>query len=151
MLSGSVWSNTKTDVAPNATANPIDLGGLGTGRYRLTETTAPDGYVILNKNIYFEVYKDGDTLKARFTDENGTALNSMTEATITSSTEDDVTTWLVTVSNTEGTALPMTGGAGTRNIITFGITLCAVSALLLAGRVMMSKKRKARGNEGSDK
>ena len=118
--------------------------------YRLTETKSPDGYVIMTSNVYFKIVNKQLVLtdeSGMVIEENGTPVTTHENATVTN----EETELTITVSNTAGTALPMTGGAGTRNIITFGITLCAVSALLLAGRVMMSKKRKARGNEGSDK
>ena len=80
----STWSNNiQTDITPGAEAtatteavpNPVDLGNLGVGKYKLTETKSPDGYVIQTKYIYFEVYMETDkSLKARLIDENGTAL-----------------------------------------------------------------------------
>ena len=120
--SGS-WTSIKTDIKPGEAAtdttpavpNPVDLGELTIGRYRLTETKSPDGYIILTKHVYFEVYKDTDgDLKARLTDEAGTAVDSPTDvAAIDGPGTGDTPTYTVTITNTPGAVLPNTGGSGT--------------------------------------
>lgn len=139
--SDGAWRNVQTDIAPGAEAtedteavpNPVDLGGLGIGRYRLTETKAPDGYIILTSHVYFEVYKDTDgSLKARLTDESGTAVTSPTDvAAIAGPGSGDTPTYTITVENTPGAALPNTGGPGTLLYTVSGIMLMLGAALVL--------------------
>ncbi|MDO5476821.1 MAG: VWA domain-containing protein [Eubacteriales bacterium] len=126
--------------------NPVNIGGLGIGHYRFVETIAPDGYVILTKNTYFEVYKDETVLKARLTDEDGVPLVDEDEQEITEtdiaklSTEviDGTTVYKITITNTPGAALPNTGGPGTRLFTILGYLLIAGAGLLLWRRRRLS-------------
>ena len=122
----------------NDVANPADLGGLGIGYYRLTETKSPAGYNILTKYVYLEVYKDADdgTLKARLTNEIGTPIDSMDEATITSSGSESLS-YTITVKNYPGVALPSTGSSRTLLYTVFGLTM-----LLTVGAVLTVRTRK---------
>ena len=144
---GTSWTSIQTDVKPGDTAtstqNPVDLGGLGIGRYRLTETKAPDGYIILTNHVYFEVYKDTDgVLKARLTDETGAAVTSPTDiAAIDGPGTGDTPTYIITVTNTPGAALPMTGGSGTLPYTLGGIALIMASALMYGFRMRRRERR----------
>ena len=126
-----------------STPNPVDLGKLGIGRYRLTETKAPDGYVLLSNHVYFEVYKDTDgVLKARLTDESGAAVTSPTEiAAIDGPGSGDTLTYTITVENTPGVVLPETGGVGTDVFAALGGVMA-----LFAGAVLVLRRRR-RANE----
>ena len=143
----SSWTSVKTDIKPGDTAtstpNPVDLGGLGIGRYRLTETEAPVGYIILTNHVYFEVYKDTDgVLKARLTDESGAPVTSPTDtAAIDGPGTGDTPTYTVTVENTPGAALPMTGGPGTFLYTLSGIALIFASALMYGFRMRRRERR----------
>ena len=144
---GTTWSSVQTDIKPGdtetSTPNPVDLGGLGIGRYRLTETKAPDGYVILTNHVYFEVYKDtGGVLKTRLTDESGAAVTSPTDiAAIDGPGTGDTPTYTITVKNTPGTALPNTGGSGTLPYTLGGIALIMASALMYGFRMRRRERR----------
>lgn len=98
-----------------------DLIGLKNGRYQLVETNAPDGYVILNKEVYFSVGNGKITL----TDEDGNRQSSVPGVTL--SNEDRT----ITVANTPGAALPSTGGPGTMLIYMLGCILILGSGTLL--------------------
>ena len=143
----SSWTSVQTDIKPGDTAtstpNPVDLGGLGIGRYRLTETEAPVGYIILTNHVYFEVYKDTDgVLKARLTDESGAPVTSPTDtAAIDGPGTGDTPTYTVTVENTPGAALPMTGGPGTFLYTLSGIALIFASALMYGFRMRRRERR----------
>lgn len=151
----STWSNNiQTDITPGAEAtatteavpNPVDLGNLGVGKYKLTETKSPDGYVIQTKYIYFEVYMDTDkSLKARLIDENGTALTDAQIAelrsTVTFTSSSDDTVYTVTVINTPGAQLPNTGGSGTLLYTLSGLVLIFASALMYGFRMRRRERR----------
>jgi len=103
----------------------VQLSGLKTGLYRLTETRAPEGYVILTNHVYFrlEVNAEGETV-VTLTDEAGTGENANEMA----SAEGNV----VTVKNMAGVALPATGGPGTGMF-----TLAGLLLVVLAGAVLL--------------
>lgn len=101
--------------------------GLINGIYRLTETNAPAGYIILTKEIYFSV-ADG---AVKLTDKDG---NPQTYSGV--SLLDDNTT--IAVKNTPGVPLPYTGGPGTTALYLLGIMLTGIAG---AGLVMRKRRR----------
>ena len=103
----------------------ITLTRLSAGRYRLEETLAPDKYVILTKYIYFNIDQDGNV---SLTDESGAGANSNENAVLSG------TGSLITVKNDRGTALPATGGSGTRAITLTGALLTAAAGALFLFR-----------------
>ncbi len=146
------WTVVQTDIEPgkaaagttSAVPNPVDLGELGIGRYRLTETKAPDGYIILTKHIYFQVYRDTEdgVVKARLTDEAGTALDSPADmAAIDDPGTGDTPAYTITVKNTPGAVLPNTGGPGTLPYTLGGLMLIIASALMYGFRMRRKERR----------
>ena len=119
----------KDELAPGSTAqtNPVDLGELETGRYKLTETKAPDGYVILSKDTYFEVQSSQDSVRVVLTDADGKESTSTDPAFITQASDG---TYLITVKSTPGATLPMTGGTGRMPYYLGGTMLISISLLL---------------------
>jgi len=119
--------------------NPVDIGGLGIGRYRFKETKTPDGYILTTEYTYFEVYIENRVLKVRLTDEDGNPLtdeggDEVTEtdtAKLSSETIGSTTVYKITVTNTPGSALPSIGGPGTRLFMIFGTILIASAGMLL--------------------
>ena len=75
------------DTTP-AVSNPVDLNGLGVGRYKLTETTIPKHYTAKAGTVYFEVYKEDNTLRVRLTDEDGQPITEPVEGVSLSGPED---------------------------------------------------------------
>lgn len=148
---GNSWTSVKTDIEPGkaasgttpAVSNPVDLGELGIGGYRLTETKAPDGYVILTKHIYFQVYRDTNgSVKARLTNEAGTALDSPADmAAIDGPGTGDTPAYTITVKNTPGAVLPNTGGPGTLPYTLGGLMLIIASALMYGFRMRRRERR----------
>ncbi|MBQ7175015.1 MAG: VWA domain-containing protein [Lachnospiraceae bacterium] len=155
---GGSWTSVQTDLAPGGSGtvideetgdeteitfdNPLDLGGLGIGRYQLVETKAPEGYVILTKNIYFEVYKEGSVLKARLTNEDGNPVESPTEySKIEESGTDAEPVYTVSVKNTPGASLPSTGGHGTLPYTLGGLLLMLGSAMMYGFRMRRRERR----------
>ena len=135
---GTAWGNIQEDIKPgdteSGTANPVDLGGLGVGKYRLTETKSPDGYIKLTSHIDFEVYKDGTALAVKLAE--GT-----TGAKIEKSGTEDAPVYTVIVENTPGEALPNTGGPGTIPYTLGGIALIMASALMYGFRMRRRERR----------
>ena len=135
---GTAWVNIRENIKPGdtttSTANPVDLGGLGVGNYRLTENEAPDGYIILSNHVDFEVYKEGTELKARL--EEGTK-----DATIEGPGTGETPTYTIKVKNTPGQELPMTGGSGTLPYTLGGLMLVIASALMYGFRMRRRERR----------
>ena len=135
---GTAWVNIQENIKPgdteSGTANPVDLGGLGVGNYRLTETKSPDGYIKLTSHIDFEVYKDGTELKVKLAE--GT-----TGAEIKKSGTEDAPVYTVTVENNPGQKLPMTGGSGTLPYTLSGIALMLGAALMYGFRMRRRERR----------
>ena len=101
------------------------------GVYCLTETSAPDGYVILANKVYFKIdANSGLTL----CDKNG---NPATYEKVSVSA-DDLT---LTVENTPGTPLPMTGGPGTLLYTLSGLMLIMASAMMYGFRMRRGERR----------
>ncbi|MBR3124054.1 MAG: LPXTG cell wall anchor domain-containing protein, partial [Mogibacterium sp.] len=97
--------------------------GMASGIYKLTESAAPSGYVILTKDICFSVSDGALTL----TDEAGNA-KAYTNVTL----RDDNTT--IEVENMAGAALPYTGGSGTALFYILGSVITVVSGILMIAR-----------------
>lgn len=77
--------------------NPIDLGGLGIGIYKLEETTPPNNYTAA-EDVYFEVYKDTDgSLKARMVNSSGNVLDD--QSAMNRETGTDGLIYTITVQN----------------------------------------------------
>ena len=135
---GTAWGNIQEDIKPgdteSGTANPVDLGGLGVGKYRLTETKSPDGYIKLTSHIDFEVYKDGTVLAVKLAE-------GATGAKIEKSGTEDAPVYTVIVENTPGEALPNTGGPGTLPYTLGGIALIMASALMYGFRMRRRERR----------
>jgi len=105
----------------------FELSDLPAGRYRLEETHAPDGYLILTKYIYFMI----DTnRKVILTD--GSNGNHNSQASISQSAG----VYIITVKNEPGAALPNTGGPGTRIFTILG------SILILGVGVLLWRRRR---------
>lgn len=101
----------------------LDIRGLDVGDYKLKETKAPAGYVLLNGTVSFTITDDktapdgtdGADGIAEDADGNN-SLNGYVSAT---------------VENHEGFNLPLTGGMGTLLFTAGGIVLIALAAVLL--------------------
>ena len=117
------------DLTSTATA---EIKNLTSGRYRLTETKAPDGYIILNSQVYFNVSFTEAGVKVTLTDGEGTGENANAQA----STSQDSKT--IIVKNTPGAELPETGGTTPIPLYVFGSVLLFGAA---CGLILKRKRR----------
>ena len=138
------WVELTNDIKPDAataTGNPADLGNLDIGRYRLEETHAPDGYIILTKYVYFEVYSDTDgAIKVKLTDEDGKGIDEGDPASVTLVTEEGSSYYVVAVKNTPGVVLPQTGGIGTGIFTALGAILGGTAGAILTVKTVRGRK-----------
>ena len=105
------------------------IENLKSGRYRLTETAAPEDFIILSSHVYFNIgFDESGDVKITLTDEEGTGANTNINASA-----DGIR---ITVKNDRGAALPSTGGPGTRIFMILGGVLTA-----FAGAVLLQRSR----------
>ncbi len=129
MLKNGSW----TVVAERLTLDPdtarVTVPELFDGSYRLEETKAPAGYIILNKYIYFNI-SDGTVMLAN---ENGSLTDSEAYNNMVT-----VGGTMFRIKNEPGVSLPDTGGPGTR-----GYTIAGAAMALLAIALLLLRKRDA--------
>ena len=112
-----------------------EINDLPVGSYCLTETYPPDGYIISVKDHYFiiEVTTSGGTAvrTVSLCDEDGNKVTKNEWGNATLSKDDSSGIYTITIKNTPGEELPMTGGPG-RGIYAFlGMLLIAAAGVLL--------------------
>ena len=115
-----------SDIDLTETAS-IVLHPLSAGRYRLEETTVPDGYVTLTKYTYFNIAPDGSVT---LTDAAGTGGNTNAYASIRTAGG----SYRITIQNTPGEPLPATGGSGRAVFYFLGLLLILTAGTGLAAR-----------------
>ena len=123
--------------------------GLEAGTYRLKETAAPDGYVVLKSDIFFtitETATNEGNLSATFdfkvTDQSGTPLSAVDRAKEVQTPEAADYSRRLLVANEKGRALPNTGGSGRKWIILSGLVFMVVSLVVQYS----FKQRRERGS-----
>lgn len=109
-----------------------NLTALLPGRYKLTETKAPDKHALLGSSIYFKV----ESGKVLLTNEDGTPANNESSKMWTLANEDNGGQ-VLTIKNTEIYSLPNSGGPGT-----YGFTISGVAILATALLLFINNKRR---------
>ena len=119
----------------NGVFSPADFT-LATGTYHLIETKAPDGYHLLTEPVVITV-----------NDNRVSAMCGASSLEVEPSPQDDdgITTYTILVTNSTGTALPETGGAGAEGYQLAGLLLIAAVWL------WKQKRLRERGNAHSPK
>lgn len=125
-------SVTWVDGSVNATVletenGSVAINALADDTYTLTEITAPDGYNLLSNTITFTV-SGAKVTEVKYGD------NTSSDVVSFDSTD---TSLVITITNTAGTELPLTGGIGTWMCGVIGL-ICSGSA----GCLLMCRKRK---------
>ena len=118
------------DLTSTATA---EIKNLTSGLYCLTETKAPDGYVIVNNKVYFKISFSDAGAVVTLTDEEGSGSNANDQASISQNSTTLIYT--VTVKNIPGAALPSCGGPGTRSLFILGGMLVTLAGGILFMRI----------------
>lgn len=127
-IDGGSASSTITSNA-GTTENPKTIfwiEGLAAGTYTLTEIDAPEGYAELVGSITVTIKEDG-TRTFSVTDSSDSSLVSSTDGSA-----------YVTVVNKTGSAIPSTGGMGTKIFYTLGGILVVCAGVLLVTKKRMS-------------
>lgn len=127
---GNTWTETEIFLVsgPTGSDGKVMISGLTTGRWRLAETKAPDGYIATPETIDIEVSVVNN--KAVVTKPESVQLQMIQFA-------DGV----ITVDNSAGAELPTTGGSGTTIY-----TLAGLALVILAAALLLIRRRKASRN-----
>ena len=115
----------------------FEFSDLPAGRYRLEETLAPAGYLMLTEYIYFKINANRTV---ELTEADGSNGNANSQASISQKSG----VYTITVKNTPGIVLPQTGGVGTEIFASVG---GAISALAGAGLIGRKKQRRGAGQK----
>ena len=134
LLEGAQFTLLKHDGSKFAAQENVDMTSAAEvvlnirdfGRYCLTETDSPSGYVVETKDTYFTYYEDGSIT---LTNSEGSEPNSNPNARL-----DTTEGYVLVIRNTPGVALPSTGGPGTRLLYVLGGLLVLGAGLLLVRR-----------------
>ena len=115
----------------------VKLSELSAGKYRLVETKAPDGYIILSKSIDFEVGKTDSIISLLESGDYWLSTTGTNPADIPEA-EDRITNNTLNIVNTSGASLPSTGSDRT-----FIYTVIGACMLVCAGAAVMIRRRRA--------
>lgn len=126
MLDDDTWVEVKSVTATDEAGEALELTGLNAGRYKLVETKAPSGFLLLSSAIYFVVENE----QACLTDENGQALSTSPDMWSLANN-------VLTVKNECVYELPSTGGNGIYLYMIAGVAL-----MMLATAISYKNRRK---------
>ena len=121
----------------------ITVSNLASGNYRLVETHAPDGYVILTRGVDFSIDASSGTvtlIKESTETVEGETVTVYVPAETSDYPDASANGNAITVKNTPGAALPNTGGPGTNLIYLLGFMLTGLAGV---GLVMRKRRRDA--------
>lgn len=129
---GNTWTSIDgvSDLTITSTDGVTIPVGLNTGRYRITETAAPDGYVILDNSVYFAVTESQaengqSSFAISLTDENGNTISNLENVKVLEGNSSYSTR--IQIANETGKALPHTGGSGRMFYVLVGLALMLVT------------------------
>jgi LPXTG-motif cell wall-anchored protein len=105
------------------------LGTLS-GTYYFKEVATTGGYNLLSAPVQVKIEKDGENVKVTASSTQDGVIFDNRPDWIKPDTDG---VWVVTVNNSSGTELPMTGGLGTTWFAMGGVTLMLGAAMVIAG------------------
>lgn len=138
VASGTQGAGTTLTVGSGQNAGKLTLKGLDVGTYTLTETKAPDGYVLPSNSFEIKIEDDGILNNQDNNAPNGKTEYKETTAEGTTENENDSGYVSLEVLNYHGFSLPTTGGMGTVLFTAAGIALMGVG---LAALVLFLRRR----------
>lgn len=129
------YSETVTTPETGAKKGKIELKGLVSGTYTITETKAPNGYILNSSSITFTITPGTKLETANAKGQYYVPTYGLTAAGGNATKEESV----ITVTNVPGVDLPQTGGAGTWMFTIGGLVLMAGAVVVF----MATRKKKA--------
>lgn len=118
--SGNLLSSEIAKTATTGDAGTLIFDNLKCGvRYKLTEQSAPDGYLKTDEHIYFMINEDGSVTveESYYAEAGSTAYN-------------------IIVKNAKGIPLPESGGIGTSMFYAIGLLFIAASFSIYIGYLL---------------
>lgn len=131
LIGDTLTSGTEGTVTVSA---KLQIGTL----YKLVETKAPDGFILLTDPIYFRLTTDGEL---EFCDENGNSIQNVYASGVFDGSDPADRQVTISVMNKAGYELPETGGIGTFPYTLGGLMIVGASAILF----MYKTRRRQRG------
>lgn len=124
------------------TTDGINLVELKDGLYKLQETKAPDGYIVISSPVYFKLNNGSIQFVSVEGSGSSTVITEIdTPDGYTVEGKTDSTPVTLKVANTPGAALPNTGGSGTTIYLLGGLLLIAIAAVMYGTRMRRTERR----------
>lgn len=128
------------DIITSPVSGLIVIKGVDNVNYTLTETTAPDGYNLLETPTTVTPVEVSNTTTTIYLDENGNVTNTETNTTVVIDSG-NIHAKAYVIVNMAGSELPSTGGMGTTVIYILGAALVLGAGIVLVVRRRMSADR----------
>ena len=136
------------------TQNPgiFSFTGLDAGYYEIVETASPNGYIRPTENPIFWVHSDEqNNMVATLVYSSGSSIGQPIDGNATDLVKIGNTTSdgaPITVGNTPGAPLPLTGGPGTRTLMLLGALITATCGTLAFRRLQQSRRHQSGSARG---
>ena len=141
IYAGTTAGEGLTNQLTTPTSGEITIKGVASGKYSITEVTAPNGYNKLTEDVTVTAAKTSATkTNTIFYIKDGTQLSNNEEgATEVTYTNANLAATAILVINKSGAELPSTGGMGTTIFYIAGTVLVLGAGVILVTRRRMSR------------